>query len=72
MDDHILLGRLSYMMWRVGTVVAAPNFADQIHRAARTMDQVTRARKLEQISQTIRRDFMHPTCITFLVTISVQ
>ena len=72
MDGHITLGGLSKMTWRVGTVVGTCNVADQIHRADRTMDQRTKAHKLEQISKMIRPSFMHSTCIMFLIPISVH
>ena len=58
MDDHIMVSGLSEMAWRVGTVIATPNAADQIPQAARTMDRSRRAQKLEEISQTIRRNSM--------------
>ena len=72
MDGHITVGGLSEVTWRVGTVVGTINVADQIHQADRTMDQRRKAHKLEQISKMIRRSFMHSTCTTFLVSISVH
>ena len=71
-DDHIMVGALSEMTWKVGTLIATPDVTAHIHAAANLRDADRRSTKINEISNMIRRNFMSSNDITFLVPISLS